>query len=402
MYRDTSYDLIVDCWKGVNSSAYNSFMTEQTVEAQEDIDEGTNDSPFPNETSHAVTEHKSHAATECSGNHLKETVLDVRFPSEPEKIFNLLFHDDAFMESLCADQKLTSRSMCTSVFQRLIDLADIKLNEWQEAAKAGMKKREISYTKPLSGSVGPSSTTCYIVDEELAKDPEKSFEVLSITKTPDVPSGNSFEVQTKTCLTWAGGSKGGVRMVVTTDCVWSGRSMIKGEAAMPGFASPALMDCEGIVTSASIAGQRSYNKELARHIRKHIQAHPAEFGSTDINAPEADDEIGTEATAQGAAEKSESPPPSDALAIIGSMFSGSQATVGLLVVANVMLMLAVTLLLIFGAGSKPPKLPPRQVLSEQAEADALQRLRQLESSWADFRRAMDILSSGSTNRRTGR
>lgn len=109
VYRDTSYDLIVDCWKGVNASAYNSFMTDQTAEAQEDIDEGTKDSPFPHETSHAVTEHKSHAATECDGNHLKETVLDVRFPSEPEKIFNLLFHDDAFMESLCADQKLTSQ-----------------------------------------------------------------------------------------------------------------------------------------------------------------------------------------------------------------------------------------------------------------------------------------------------
>jgi len=368
VYRDTSYDLIVDCWKGVNSSAYNEFMSDQTVEAQTDIDAGTKESPFPNETSQAVTEHTAHAATDCTGDHLKETVLDVRFPSEPEKIFNLLFHDNAFSESLFADQKLTN----------------VKMNEWQPAAKAGMKKREISYTKPLSGSVGPSSTTCHITDEELVKDPETSFEMLSITKTPDVPSGGSFEVQTKTCLTWAGGSKGGVRMVVTTDCIWSGRSMIKG-----------------IVTSASIAGQRSYNKDLAKHIRKHIQAHPAEFGSGDVNAPEADDEIGTEATA-GEVGKSEQPPPTDPLGMIGSMFSGSHMAVGFLVVANLALLLVVLLMLIFGGRGKTVKLPPRQTLSEQAEVEALQRLRQLEMSWAEFRKAVDVLSSASTgtNRRT--
>ena len=209
-------------------------MSDQTVEAQTDIDAGTKESPFPNETSQAVTEHTAHAATDCTGDHLKETVLDVRFPSEPEKIFNLLFHDNAFSESLFADQKLTSKRRPYFIYQRgwLTKLAytDVKMNEWQPAAKAGMKKREISYTKPLSGSVGPSSTTCHIIDEELVKDPETSFEMLSITKTPDVPSGGSFEVQTKTCLTWAGGSKGGVRMVVTTDCIWSGRSMIKGRA----------------------------------------------------------------------------------------------------------------------------------------------------------------------------
>ena len=95
-----------------------------------------------------------------------------------------------------------------------------------------MEKREYQYTKPLGGSVGPSSAVCYISDEELAKDAEKAFEVQTVTKTPDVPSGGSFEIQTKTCLTWAGGAKGGVRMVVTTECVWSGRSMIKGASEL--------------------------------------------------------------------------------------------------------------------------------------------------------------------------
>lgn len=178
------------------------------------IEAGSPESPFPNETSASVPSSSSaakevHAATKCSGNHFKETVLDVRFPSDPEKIFKLLYKDDAFMKKICEAQKLT----------------DLKLGGWEEA---GGKKRSFSYIKPLSGSVGPSSTKCHIADEVLAEDQENAYEVLSVTKTPDVPSGGSFEVQTKTCLTWAGGAKGGCRMLATTDVVWTGRSMIKG------------------------------------------------------------------------------------------------------------------------------------------------------------------------------
>lgn len=104
---------------------------------------------------------------------------------------------------------------------------DLKISPWTPAAN-GLQKRTLSYIKPLSGSVGPSSATCQIAEEELYKDVDKSFEFLAITKTPEVPSGGSFQVETKTCLTWAGGAKGGCRMLVTTECVWKGRSMIKG------------------------------------------------------------------------------------------------------------------------------------------------------------------------------
>lgn len=111
----------------------------------------------------------------------------------------------------------------------MLSTPDLKILPWVPTGRGDLEKRSFSYTKPLNGTVGPSSTTCYITDEELLKDPERCYEVLSITKTPDVPSGGSFEVQTKTCLTWAGGPKSGCQMVVTTECVWSGRSMIKGE-----------------------------------------------------------------------------------------------------------------------------------------------------------------------------
>lgn len=185
--RDASYDLIVDSWRGENSSAYESMLADQaessglagpdeTVVAASPSPAATpktaSSAPASGglptkEGSAAVTTKAPHASTDCSGNHFKETSLDVRFPSDPIKIYELLYHNSEFLQTFWKTQKLT----------------DTKIGEWQGG------KRSTSYTKPLNGSVGPSSTTCYIDDEELAADPEKAYEILSITKTPDVPSG---------------------------------------------------------------------------------------------------------------------------------------------------------------------------------------------------------------------
>ena len=107
------------------------------------------------------------------------------------------------------------------------DPADIKITPWQSG------KRTTEYTKPLSGSVGPSSAKCLFSEEILHEDPEGWYGVLTITKTPEVPSGKSFEVQTKTLITWEGGQKGGARVVATSRVEWSGRSMLKCEFAGP-------------------------------------------------------------------------------------------------------------------------------------------------------------------------
>lgn len=183
--------------------------TETTDEATE-----ASSAPFATETAAPATAKKAHPATEGSTEHFKEIALDVRFPSDPEKIFNLLYRDEQFQKTTFDSQKLT----------------DFHPGSWTPGTTPGTEKRQYSYVKPLSGSVGPSSTTCHITDEIVATDPEKAFEIFTVTKTPDVPSGGSFEVQTKTCLTWAGGAKGGCRMVASTSVIWSGRSMLKGQS----------------------------------------------------------------------------------------------------------------------------------------------------------------------------
>ncbi|CDK29319.1 unnamed protein product [Kuraishia capsulata CBS 1993] len=89
-----------------------------------------------------------------------------------------------------------------------------------------LKKRSYSYTKPLGGPIGPKQTVCKI--EESIEKYDLNGCVISIqsTQTPDVPSGNSFKVRTKTYLSWAPQNR--TRVYVVTMCVWSGRSLIKG------------------------------------------------------------------------------------------------------------------------------------------------------------------------------
>ena len=91
--------------------------------------------------------------------------------------------------------------------------------------------REMSYIKPLNGAIGkqskgthkrcmklkpnagPRSTKCLLTDEILRRDLEDFVTQETTTQTPDVPSGSSFCIKTRTCLMWAG--KGQVRMLVT-------------------------------------------------------------------------------------------------------------------------------------------------------------------------------------------
>ncbi|SCU98534.1 LAFA_0G18580g1_1 [Lachancea sp. 'fantastica'] len=86
-------------------------------------------------------------------------------------------------------------------------------------------KREYQYTKPLSGPVGPKKTKCYIEEKVERNDLESQIIVRQITKTPDVPSGSSFSVNTKLHLYW--GSNNQTNILVVSNVVWTAKSWIK-------------------------------------------------------------------------------------------------------------------------------------------------------------------------------
>jgi hypothetical protein len=85
----------------------------------------------------------------------------------------------------------------------------------------------MSYTKPLTAPVGPKQTRCELRDETVFCDFDNYVTTVTTTRTPEVPSGNAFSVETRTCIMWA--SAVSSRIIVTTQVNWTGRSFIKGQ-----------------------------------------------------------------------------------------------------------------------------------------------------------------------------
>ncbi|CAB4252342.1 similar to Saccharomyces cerevisiae YHR080C Protein of unknown function that may interact with ribosomes, based on co-purification experiments [Maudiozyma barnettii] len=87
------------------------------------------------------------------------------------------------------------------------------------------KKRTYTYVKLLNNSLGPKQTKCNITEHIEHMDMEKYIMVRQISKTPDVPSGNSFTVQTRYYLSW--GPDNTTNLAIISNIVWSGRSFLK-------------------------------------------------------------------------------------------------------------------------------------------------------------------------------
>ncbi|EST04893.1 GRAM domain protein [Kalmanozyma brasiliensis GHG001] len=190
----------------------------------------------------------AHRKTTCpcedKKEHFSSVALDTTYPAVPEKIYNLLF-TSTFMKEFWTDN------------QKLMDL---QISEWSPSSdNRNLLSRNVSYIKPLAGGFGPKQTKCNITDENLHVDFDNYVVTLTTTRTPDVPSGGSFSVKTKTCITWAG--TGNVSHVyVTFQVEWSGRSMLRS-----------------IIDKASADGQKQYYKELDEAVRKYLTDHTSEF-----------------------------------------------------------------------------------------------------------------------------
>ncbi|WFD18808.1 hypothetical protein MCAP1_001019 [Malassezia caprae] len=216
-------------------------------EAEADADNELDDSD--EEVDH--DDGQEHPVTSCDweskGEHLKEVVMDDTFDATPHQLFDLMFVSD-FLERF---------------FKENQQLQEVNVGEWNSEDKTkdeAEAARKVTYVKALNGPIGPKQTRCVITDEQLHIDFDKFCTTLTTTRTPDVPSGNSFSVQTRMCFTWAENRR--VRLYVTCSVEWTGRSMIKS-----------------IVDKASIEGQREYFRDLGQMMREHISDHPEVYGS---------------------------------------------------------------------------------------------------------------------------
>lgn len=121
------------------------------------------------------------------------------------------------------------------------------------------RERHYTYIKPLSGPIGPKQTKCFIVDKLTEFQLKKYVLVEQITSTPDVPSGNSFQVKTKIFLSW--GENNSTKIYVVTMIEWSGKSWIKAA-----------------IEKGSIDGQKDSMKSLVETINEIIDDAKAKSG----------------------------------------------------------------------------------------------------------------------------
>ncbi len=110
-------------------------------------------------------------------------------------------------------------------------VSDIPISDWMPLPDhPNLLARNMSYIKPLTGSIGPKQTKCELRDETAHCDFEEYVVMLTTTRTPDVPSGGVLAVKTRTCITWA--SSISTKILVATEVEWSGRSFIKGMSSL--------------------------------------------------------------------------------------------------------------------------------------------------------------------------
>ena len=100
--------------------------------------------------------------------------------------------------------------------------------------------------------MGPKQTKCNITEQVQVQDFNSSCVALTTTTTPDVPSGSSFQVMTKFCMMWAGGSTS--RVLITCTIEWSKSSWIKGA-----------------IEKGANEGQISFSKDLIAELRKKLE-----------------------------------------------------------------------------------------------------------------------------------
>src|SRR5271169_5111911 len=130
-------------------------------------------------------------------------------------------------------------------------MTDITFGEWK--GRDGAKRaRRLSYIKPLNNSIGPKQTKCNITEQVQVQDFNSSCVALTTTTTPDVPSGSSFQVMTKFCMMWAGGST--TRVLITCTIEWSKSSWIKGASE-----------------KGANEGQVAFSKDLLSELRKKLE-----------------------------------------------------------------------------------------------------------------------------------
>lgn len=112
-------------------------------------------------------------------------------------------------------------------------------------------ERGYTYIKALNYSVGPKSTKCVVTEKVMKKDFYDTINVVVETKTPNVPSGNSFSTNTRYQFRWASPTTCDLQISYWVE--WTGSSWIKG-----------------MIESSCKSGQEEASKALEKLLNKYV------------------------------------------------------------------------------------------------------------------------------------
>ncbi|KAG0305234.1 hypothetical protein BGZ98_004431 [Dissophora globulifera] len=184
-----------------------------------------------------------HSATTCQcgkdGRHYSIQFMSEDYQGTVHSVWKLLF-DSTFNKSF-----LTSETMKG---------ADVQEEGWSKAAD-GHRTKKSRYTKWLGMPIGPKTTKAMLTDTVEHMDYDEYVTTVTSTHTPDVPSGGSFAVKVRTCITWAGPNL--VHVLVTGGVEFTKSSWIKSQ-----------------IEKGAIDGLHTHYLELDKAIRKYILDHP--------------------------------------------------------------------------------------------------------------------------------
>lgn len=143
----------------------------------------------------------------------KETVLaEINLNAPPGLVYQLMFSDDSpdFILTFLKQQNSSQFS---------------EIPAFDQVSPEGQHYREYSYAKALNYPVGPKSTKCFVTENILYCAYDNYINVVNTTKTPDVPSGNSFTVKTRYMYRWRDATTCTLKISYWVD--WTGSSWIK-------------------------------------------------------------------------------------------------------------------------------------------------------------------------------
>lgn len=167
-------------------------------------------------------------------------LAEVELNSPPGLVFEIIFSESnpEFLIDFLESQQSTN-------------ITDI--GSFDKVTSEGRYFRSYSYTKALNFPVGPKSTMCYVQEMILHLDYSNYINIITTTKTPNVPSGGSFSTKTRYMLRWGSETKSILKVSYWVD--WTSSSWIKG-----------------MVESSCRTGQIAATEDLINSIRESVRA----------------------------------------------------------------------------------------------------------------------------------